>query len=141
MSYATLADLTVQFGDHEVIAITDLNRDGIPDQPLVDSALQRASDTMDAYLAARYALPLTSIPRQLVDVCCDIARFKLCGAEVTETEVVRLRYKDALKTLGLIRDGKLDIGLTVAGQTVTDIASVRVVGGGRLFNSSSLSDY
>lgn len=141
MSYATLADLTAQFGDHEVIALTDRNRDGIPDQPLADSALQRASDTMDAYLAARYVLPLAVVPHQLVDVCCDIARYKLCGAEVTETEAVRLRYKDALKTLELIRDGKIDIGLTVAGQPVEDIASVHVVGGGRLFDRNSLSDY
>jgi phage gp36-like protein len=141
MIYATLADLVAQFGDREVIAIADRNDDGIPDQPLVDSALQRASDTMDAYLAARYALPLASIPRQLVDVCCDIARYKLCGAEVTETEAVRLRYKDALKTLELIRDGKLDIGLTVTGQPVADIASIQIIGGSRQFDRTSLSDF
>lgn len=141
MSYATLADLIAQFGDNEVIAITDRNRDGIPDQPLVDSALQRAGDTMNSYLAARYVLPLASVPRQLVDICCDITRYKLCGAEVTETEAVRLRYKDALKTLELIRDGKIDIGLTDVGQPVGDIASVHVVGGGRLFDRNSLGDY
>lgn len=141
MSYATLTDLMAQFGDREVIALTDRNNDGVADAALVESALQRASDTMDAYLAARYALPLASIPRQLVDVCCDIARYKLCGAEVTETEAVRLRYKDALKTLELIRDGKLDVGLTVAGQPVADIASIQIIGGGRQFDRTSLSDF
>lgn len=141
MSYATLADLIEQFGDHEVIAITDRNRDGMPDQGVVDSALQRAGDTMNAYLAARYALPLAFVPRQLVDICCDITRYKLCGADVTETDVVRLRYKDALKTLELIRDGKIDIGLTDVNPPVGDIASVHVVGGGRLFDRNRLSDY
>lgn len=141
MSYATLADLIAQFGDHEVIAIADRNRDGIPDQPLVDNALQRASEMIDAYLAARYALPLQAVPHQLVDVCCDIARYKLCGAEVTETDAVRLRYKDTLKLLEQIRDGKLDIGLTLSGQSVTDIASVQFVSSNRVFSRASLGDY
>jgi phage gp36-like protein len=141
VNYVTLVDLTAQFGDREVLAIADRNRDGVVDQALVDAAVQRASTKIDSYLAARYALPLASVPGVLVEVCCDITRYNLCGAEVTETDVVRLRYKDAIKTLEQIRDGKLDIGLTAAGQTVSDIPSVRVIGGGRAFSRGTLGDY
>lgn len=141
MTYATLSDLVAQFGDREVLALTDRNDDGVADSALVASALQRASDTIDSYLSSRYPLPLTVVPSQLVDICCDIARYKLCGAEVTETEPVRLRYKDALKMLEQIRDGKIDIGLTVAGVAPAENASVRVIGGSRTFSRGSLQDY
>ncbi|MDP2805447.1 MAG: DUF1320 domain-containing protein [Gallionellaceae bacterium] len=73
MSYAALSDLVAQFGDREVLALTDRNGDGVADAPVYGMALQRASNTIDAYLAARYPLPLTVVPDQLVDICCDIA--------------------------------------------------------------------
>lgn len=141
MPYATLADLTVQFGDSEVLALTDRNNDGVADVPVYGMALQRASNTIDSYLSARYPLPLAVVPDQLVDICCDIAHYKLCGAGVTETEEIRNRFKDALKMLEQIRDGKVDIGLTIAGAAPAENASVRVVGGGRTFTHDSLADY
>ncbi|MDH2918492.1 MAG: DUF1320 domain-containing protein [Sideroxydans sp.] len=141
MRYATLTDMLAQFGDREVIAIADRNRDGVVDQAMLDAALDRASTKMDSYLAARYSLPLLSVPGVLVEVCCDLTRYNLCGAEVTETDVVRLRFKDAIKTLEQLRDGKLDVGLTVAGLTTADLPSVQVVGGARTFNNAALRDY
>lgn len=141
MAYATLADLVAQFGDREVIALTDRNDDGVADPALVESALRRASDTIDAYISARYPLPLSVVSSQLVDLCCDIARYKLCGAEATETDSVRNRYRDALKDLAHIRDGKIDIGLTATGQTPPESSPVHIIGGGRQFDRTSLSDF
>ena len=141
MPYATLQNLIDQFDEREVIALADRDGDGVADAAVVDYALQRASNTIDAYLAARYPLPLTAVPEQLVDICCDITRYRLCGAGVTETEEVRNRYKDALTMLGQIRDGKLDIGLSVAGVAPAESASVRIAGGGRTFTRDSLADF
>ena len=141
MLYATLANLVTQFGDREVLALADRDGNGVADMAVVDSALQRASNTIDAYLAARYPLPLTVVPDQLVDICCDITRYKLCGSEVTETEEIRNRYKDALKLLEQIRDGKLDIGLSVGGQAPAESTPVQVVGAARVFDRTSLRDY
>lgn len=140
MIYATQADLIAQFGESEMISLTDRVMVGVVDAAVVAHALQRASATMDGYLA-RFSIQAGAVPSQLVDICCDIARYKLSGAEVTETDPTRVRFKDALKTLEQIRDGKIDIGLTQAGQAVAETATVRVVGGGRVFNSSSLDDY
>ena len=141
MTYATQSDLTLQFGDTEINAIADRNRDGVADVMVVEGALQRASDTMDSYLAARYPLPLAVVPQRLVAICCDIARYELLGADATETDAARIRYKDALRALEHIRDGRLDIGLSVSGQAAAEIASVQVVSGGRIFNQVSMSDY
>lgn len=141
MPYATISDLIIQFGEHEVVAITDRNQDGVVDETVANAALQRASDTIDSYLAARFPLPLSVVPHQLVDLCCDVARYKLLGSDVTETDPARYRYKDALRTLEHIRDGKIDIGLTVAGLAPAESVSVKLIGGGRKFDRASLSDY
>lgn len=141
MPYATISDLISQFGEHEVVAITDRNQDGVVDETVANGALQRASDTIDSYLAARFPLPLSVVPHQLVDLCCDVARYKLLGSDVTETDPARYRYKDALRTLEHIRDGKIDIGLTVAGLAPAESVSVKLIGGGRKFDRASLSDY
>jgi len=139
--YATISDLITQFGESEVVAITDRSRIGVVDTVVADGALQRASATIDSYLAARYPLPLSVVPHQLVDLCCDIARYKLLGSDVTETDPARYRYKDALRTLEHIRDGKIDIGLSVAGLAPAESASIKTIGGGRKFDRASLSDY
>lgn len=141
MPYATISDLITQFGESEVVAITDRSRIGVVDTVVADGALQRASATIDSYLAARYPLPLSVVPHQLVDLCCDIARYKLLGSDVTETDPARYRYKDALRTLEHIRDGKIDIGLSVAGLAPAESASIKTIGGGRKFDRASLSDY
>lgn len=139
--YATLSDLSAQFGDREVLALTDRNGDGVPDTAVVAMALKRASDTIDGYLASRFPLPITVVPDQLVDICCDLARYKLCGAEVTETEEIRNRYKDAIKTLEKIRDRQVDIGLSDAGLEPTETPAVQMVGGSRVFTDDSMKGF
>lgn len=141
MSYATPSDLIIQFGEVEVVAFPDRSRIGVVDTVVAEGALKRASDTIDSYLAARYPLPLSVVPHQLVDLCCDITRYKLLGSEVTETDPARNRYKDALRTLEHIRDGKIDIGLSIGGQAPAESASIKTIGGGRKFDRASLSDY
>lgn len=139
--YAALSDLIDQFGDHEVNALTDRNGDGVPDTAVVNMALKRASDEIDSYLSSRFTLPITVVPDMLVGLCCDIARYKLCGAEVTETEEVRNRYKDAIKTLEKIRDRKVDIGLTDAGQAPNEAPLVQVAPGNRVFDDNALQGW
>lgn len=141
MSYASLADLVMQFGEHEVLMLADRNQDGIADAIVIDNVLRNASDTIDSFLSARYVLPLTMVSSQLVDVCCDIARYKLCGGDSRETDAVRARYHDALKTMADIREGKRDIGLTIAGQAIADLPLIGVSSRPRIFDQNSLKDY
>jgi phage gp36-like protein len=70
-----------------------------------------------------------------------MARYKLVGADVTETDIVRTRYKDAIKALESIRDGKLDIGLSEAGQAPVAAASIQASAPERVFSSSALEGF
>lgn len=113
MAYATVSDLVAAFGTQEVIALTDRddradadNTAGTVDGTVALGALERASSEADTYLAARYALPLASVPQVLAAVVCDIARYRLSGGETTETTPIADRYKAGITWLKDVAAGR-----------------------------------
>jgi phage gp36-like protein len=110
MSYATGQDLIDRFGEQEVINLTDRDRLGVVDATVASQALVATADEIDGYLAGRYSLPLQPVPRVLIGVACDIARYRLCGAEVNVTEDIRSRYKDAVRFLEHVAAGRISLG-------------------------------
>jgi len=114
MSYATPAQFVARFTEREAIALSDRAGLGVLDEAqLLDGGLQPATDEINGFLGRRYALPLAvagvpmvTPPAVLVGLCCDIARYRLTGTEVQETDAIRRRYTDAVKALQLLADGK-----------------------------------
>ncbi|MGC4076284.1 MAG: DUF1320 domain-containing protein [Rubrivivax sp.] len=114
MPYATPTQMIARFTERECIALSDRAGTGVVDEAqLLAGGLQPASDEIDSYLGRRYALPLavggvpmSTPPLVLVGLCCDIARYRLTGTEVQETEAIRHRYQDAIAMLKLLADGK-----------------------------------
>lgn len=135
MSYATQADIVAYLGEREVIALTDRDNLGYLDEAVLASALVDASAEIDTYLVGRYQVPLSVVSRLIVTYTCDIARYRLSGATVTEVDTVRNRYKDAIRFLEAVRDGKIDLGADVA--PATDAAMQNLVfftDGSRVFS-------
>lgn len=114
MTYAAKANMLARFGEPEVIALTDRDHLGVVDDVVLDGALAEADTEIDPYLAPRHQLPLANVPRILTGFACDIARYRLCGAGVTETDEIRNRYKDAVKFLENVASGKIGLGLDAA---------------------------
>ena len=57
---------------------------------------------MDSYLADRYATPLSDsapIPPVVVSITGDIARYRLTGGDIRDTDPIRERYTKALNWL------------------------------------------
>ncbi|PKN07499.1 MAG: DUF1320 domain-containing protein [Deltaproteobacteria bacterium HGW-Deltaproteobacteria-8] len=106
MPYATVADLLAAFGEQEVIALADREDTGAVDDTVALEALERASSEADTYLAARYQLPLSSTPKALVAVVCDMARYRLTGGETTETTPIATRYRAAVAWLKDVAAGR-----------------------------------
>ncbi|EOR08323.1 gp436 family protein [Acinetobacter tandoii] len=98
--YATREELTKRFGDE----IEQLESMHPSSGTAVQDAIQDASEEIDSYLAAKYALPLPSTPNNLKRLACDIARYRLYFQQPTEE--VRKRYEDAKEFLKGVRDGK-----------------------------------
>lgn len=135
MSYATKTNMLARFGEPEVIALTDRTNLGVVDDTVLAGALAEADAEIDPYLAPRHVLPLASVPKILTGFACDIARYRLCGAGVTETDEIRNRYKDAIRFLEQAAAGKIGLGLDAANNVAAPANTVQFSApGGRVFD-------
>lgn len=141
MSYASQQDMIDRFGEREVHILTDRENMGLIDQAVLAYALAQADAEIDSHLQGRFALPLASVPVLLVGIACDVARYRLAGTDIRETDPIRTRYKDAVKLLASVGKGELQLGLSAAGEATPDAGAVRVIEGGRVFTPDTLSDY
>ena len=123
--YATLADMQNRFSEAELIDLSDRGGAGVMDSAVIDAALNDASATIDGYLAARYPLPLATVPDVLNRVSCDLARYYLYDERATEQ--VTKRHDDALKLLDKISNGSVTLGLpltdTPEGSNTSEVQS------------------
>ena len=141
MTYATRNDMTLRYGDADLIQLTDV------DEPytgaIVDAVLERAladgAELMDAYLRVRYSLPISPAPDILARLNCTIAYRNLHRNGAPEE--IEKAYADALRTLGLIRDRKMDIGIADSEPDQASSGDVRFVGADRVFSGETLEDY
>ncbi|MBA4382760.1 MAG: DUF1320 domain-containing protein [Sideroxydans sp.] len=135
MTFASKANMIARFGEPEVIALTDRQNLGVVDDAVLDGALAEADAEIEPYLAPRHKLPLANVPKILTGFACDIARYRLCGAGVTETDEVRNRYKDAIKFMDSVASGKLGLGLDAANNVAAPTNTVQFSApGGRVFD-------
>jgi phage gp36-like protein len=141
MGYATKQNMIDSFSQAELIQLTD--RETPATGAIVDAVLNRALGGADAeidgYLVGVYQLPLASVPKNLVDIACDIARYKLYDDRATEH--VRQRYDDAVKYLVRVGKGELSLSLDAADQPASSSNAPMVDGPERTFSSEKLSDY
>lgn len=114
MSYASQTDLVQRFTERELVQLTDRADEptGAIDATRIARALGEADNLINSHIGARYDLPLASTPALLLDLACDIARFKLYDSGATEE--VRSRYEDAIARLKSLSKG--EAVLDVAGR-------------------------
>ncbi|CCF96534.1 hypothetical protein B7R77_03060 [Ralstonia solanacearum K60] len=145
MPYATVEDMTLAFGEREMLALTDRTVQGVIDAVLAASKLAEAEAEIKGYLARRYALPLLAVDPMLKTTACEIARYRLTGAETTETQPVRDRYRDALRWLERVATGEVllvdQLGRALGDPGQSGMGSVKTVPGRRVFDDGSLADY
>lgn len=114
MAYCTLDDLKAIMPENDLIQLTD---DSIPATQIntynAEKAISNTNELIDGYLRDRYVLPLSPVPGLINTLAVDITAWRLYARRVklTPPEGVSERYRDALKTLELIRIGKLKLGI------------------------------
>jgi len=130
--------LTITGGDRSAFAAADI---AAADAALVriDRLIADVGELIDGYLAiARYALPLATVPGILRGWATDIFRYRLHDG-LADDSLVASRYKDAIKSLGLIRDRKLSLGITdTAAASAGDVLTNAP---GRVFTRAELADF
>ena len=134
MSYVTQTEIEKAFGADELIALADRDGDGVADADVVTAAIKSATGIIDSYLRSRFTLPLAAVPDLVRDCALAIVRYRL--SEDHATDRVNDDYKQALKWLTDVREGRMDIGLTDVGAAVPSSSGGAEFGGGR----SGISD-
>lgn len=113
--YCTPADLQAAFGADELLQLAGGAGDTL-DLDRVQRACEHAGDLADGYLRGRYPLPLAAVPRLLVDLTADIARFRLHqGGDRQPTEQVTKARDAAIGFLREVQAGRADLGLAPSG--------------------------
>ena len=111
MAYATLQDIIDRYGEDDLLMAADRDGDDQVDTAAVDRALADASAEIGTYLAARYTLPISSVPEVLKRLCVDITLYRLAFNAVGNTEERRQRYEDAVALLVRISKGNVGLGM------------------------------
>jgi phage gp36-like protein len=110
-AYCTPADLESRFGLAELFQLAP-GPGGVPDAVRVQRACEDAGDLVDGYLRPRHTLPLSTVPRVLVQLSAAIARYELHhGGDRQPTDQVTKARDNAIRFLQDVANGKADLGL------------------------------
>lgn len=113
--YCTSQDLQDRFGAEELLQLAP-GVGGVLDTARVQRACEDAGDLADGYLRARYALPLSAVPRLLVQLTAAIARFELHhGGDRQPTDQATKARDQAVQFLRDVQAGRADLGLAPSG--------------------------
>ncbi|SFM67142.1 gp436 family protein [Nitrosomonas communis] len=91
---------------------------------VINNRLLDADSVINSYLATRYTLPLSTVPRVVMLIACDLARYALHDDQALEP--ITERYKDAIKRLKDMTSSQSSLGVDIAGNkpTVNDAAQM-----------------
>ena len=138
MTYATADDMLARFGETELVNATDREGTGLIDAVRIGVALTAADNEIEAAIASKYSLPLASIPSRLVDLACDIARYKMYPLEAPQ--LVRDRYSDAKAALLRIARGDETLVISGGAPTATATDAVQFVTSERRMTRETMRD-
>jgi phage gp36-like protein len=138
VTYALQADMQIALGDDELIQLTDRADPpvGAIDTAVLTRALEAADGEIDSYLAARYTLPLASVPTILRDCAIDIARYRLHDRGVPD--LVKDTYKDRIAWLRDVAKGTASLGINTDDIAPASAGLPEMTSGGRVFARETL---
>ncbi|EAA7373032.1 DUF1320 domain-containing protein [Salmonella enterica subsp. diarizonae] len=99
-----------------------------PDEAVVNEAIRYASEYADGFLRNRYQVPLARVPTIIRDLVVNltIERLYLRRPAKDLPESVKRLFSGSLKTLELIRDGRMTPGTLAEQTTLPEPGQTRV---------------
>ncbi|MHB8808963.1 MAG: gp436 family protein [Desulfobulbaceae bacterium] len=141
MTYATKADILEQLPEADLIALTDDTGTGEADQSVVDRSLADADAQVDAYVQARYQVPLSPVPPAIRRIAVDLAVYDLFSRRSIDCPDLRKdRHKAAVGFLEQVVDGRITLGAGTAAAGGDNLA-VMEGGGQELTTRTTMRGY
>ncbi len=148
MSYSTLAEVREMIKDDALNAIIGdtfieepAKREELV-EPIIHTAIGDADAEIDGYLAKRYPVPLSSVPKVINKFSKDIAVYNLFSRigidEGTDQKTYLNRYNAAIKFLTLIAEGKVSLGAETDDPAMAAATAFSVKSNPRLFSRRQL---
>lgn len=110
MAYATEADAIAIYGTDYVTVSADKDGDGSIDTALFAAALDRATSIINGKLAGRVALPLVTVPDDLMGYCVDLAIYYASVTCDVMTDQKREMHKGAISALDSMAKNMTSMG-------------------------------
>lgn len=101
MAYCTLDDIKKYLDEESVIALSDDDKDGVPDAAVIDEVIAGADADIDMYLAGKYVIPLSPVVPVIVKISAKFAIHYLFLRR-NEAEMPEKWDKDYDQTLALL---------------------------------------
>jgi len=141
VSYATTQNLIDRFGTRMLIALTDRGEVALNmiNTGTVDRTLSDTDAMIDGHLAARYVLPVTSVPPLLVDLALQIAIYKLHVA--APDPKIEEDYKQALRSLKDISNGTVRLPIAGLEPAATGASGARITDRKRPLNAKDMTGF
>lgn len=121
MSYSTQAEVREMIKDdalNVIIGDTFIEDPAKREElvgPIINAAIGDADAEIDGYLAKRYTVPLSSVPKVINKFSKDIAVYNLFSRigidEGTDQKTYLNRYNAAIKFLTFVAEGKVALGV------------------------------
>lgn len=140
MPYCTQDDLLNQLTEAEMIQLTDDAGAGSVDSNKVDSALNGASATIDAYAGARYSLPLQP-SEKVKQLCVDLAVYELEKRRRRIREATLAARDAALSFLRDLALGRAVLDQPIGAQPQATEADVKKTDTERVFSDENLEGF
>lgn len=139
MAYSVLDDIQKMIPKDTVIQLTDDEGAGTMNAARITEAIAQADSEIDAYLGSRYDVPFATVPDVVKKISVDLAIYNVYSRRVEEIPATRVdRYKNAIRLLEGIRDGKISIGEATEPPGETDQVKVSTSEDDRIFTRDKL---
>lgn len=136
--YLSIAAFVARFGLEEIVRATDTAGDGRIDRDMLITALAAEQGIVDAYLSARFAVPLADPPELIKTIIADKARARLYSGGAPDG--IAAAAKAAGMMLDQIRTGQLPLAGIEVPAAATSEAPVMSTPGYREY-ADRLRDY
>ncbi len=141
MAYCIQDDILNQLEESALIELTDDENTGAVVDAVVARAITDADATIDAYCQGRYSVPLSPVPEKIRQVSVDIAIYNLYSRRGDVVPEVRKdRYREAVRFLEKVAEGKITLGAATPGPTNTE-NTVSIDGSDRIFTRDKMAGF